>query len=221
MKKKWIFIFSTILAFSIAYFSKVKTNMASVAQEDWKTFEKIKNNDIVNHLSTANELEKAKIPTIKREIATMSSPLGILQKNAKKKLPTDTNYYVREDRILIGDLINHDYQDEKTELEMINKINPDWKEILGNDLLRFQEEETKVMIKEEYSVIKVQNGKGQYLEQVSIRYLLKNGNSSSFKALIDSETGFVTETWDRTLNEATKSSQISFPLENNSGIISR
>jgi hypothetical protein len=180
-----------------------------------------KSKEITAHQATSAEMTTAKLLTNKREIAQVNNISGLFKNKGGKKLPKDTNYHLREDRVLIGDFINGDYQNEDIELEMINKINPEWKEILGHDLLRFQQEETKVMIKEEYSVIKVQNGKGQYLEQVSITYLLKNGNLSSYKALIDSETGFVTETWDRTLNETSKAIKITLPLENNSGIITR
>jgi hypothetical protein len=130
---------------------------------------------------------------------------------------------LREDRILLGDIDKNDYQDEKTELEMINKVSSDWKETLGNDLLRFQREDTKVLIKEEFPIIRVQNGKGQYVEQVIVTYVFKNGNLSSFRALVDSDTGFVIDTWDKILNEKVKSdgAGITLPEVNNSGIIAR
>lgn len=106
---------------------------------------------------------------------------------------------------------------------MLNKISSDWKEILGNDLIRFQSEFTKVMIKEELPVIKIQNGKGQYLEQVIVTYIFQNGNISSYRALVDSESGSILETWDKSVHEKSfqKRAGLSLPSVNNSGIITR
>ncbi len=217
MKKFWLFIFSSLIATGIAYYSK-KAPSSLANKPGWNTFEKKSANHISAHPSTGKELEKARIPTPKRSIAQEKN-----ESFGKTVLPKDRAYQIRENRLLIGDIDRTDYQNENTDLVMLNKINPDWKNILGNDLLRFQEEETKVMIKEEFPVIKVQNGKGIYLEQVVVTYVFKNGNYSSFHALVDSDTGFVTETWDRTVHEKVKQkrAEIALPEINTSGIITR
>ncbi len=221
MKKFWLFIFSTFIALGIAYFSKKSPGSYADNKPNWKTFEKHSNNTIVTHPSTNKELLEARIPTPKRSIAEVKTKPE--EKNELNNIPKDRNYQLREDRILFGDLEKRDYQDEQIDLEMVNKVNPNWKEILGNDLLRFQQEDTKVMIKEEFPMIKIQNGKGQYLEQVIITYAFKNGNFSSFHALVDSDSGFVTETWDKTVNEKIKPNraELTLPEFNNSGIITR
>jgi hypothetical protein len=224
MKKFWLFLFSSFIAFGIAYYSKTTPHsLANKAERDqsWKTFVKKSSKQITGHQTTVTELLAARIPTPVRSIATEKKTIqGTGNSTTASKLPTDRAYVIREDRILIGDLEKRDYQDEQVELEMINSINPEWKDILGNDLLRYQFEDTKVMIKEEYPVIKIQNGKGQYLEQVIVTYLFKNGGYSSYRALIDSESGFVTETWDKTVNEKVKiqGASISLPESNVSGI---
>jgi hypothetical protein len=122
------------------------------------------------------------------------------------------NYKLKENRILIGDDADK-YASSFKKLTMINTENPNWKTLLGNDLLRFQREDTKVIIKEELPIIKVMDGKGQYLEQVIITYLLNNGDRNSFRALVDSETGLVLETWDRTIHEKYKIKRKSASLE--------
>lgn len=220
MKKIWIFLLSSVIAITIANYSKKSARTYTLLKPSWKTFEKKSNTQILGHQSTSNELETARIPSkIKREIAQEKSP-DSHQKNINKD---EQNFYFRDERILMGDSNIKQYQDEATELEMVNKVSSDWKEILGNDLLRFQKDETKVLIKEEFPVIKIQNGKGQYLEQVIITYTFKNGNFSSFRALIDSETGFVTSTWDKTVNEKVKPEKagLTLPSINNSGIIAK
>lgn len=217
MKRFGIFLLSSVIAFTIAYYSKKIPYAYTLKNPAWKTYEKKSKNKILAYQSTSSELETARIPKpVTREIASE-------KKSAQKIISEDQNFIFREERVLIGDSTIKEYQDENTELEMINKVNADWKEILGNDLLRFQKDDTKVLIKEEYPVIKIQNGKGQYLEQVIITYAFKNGNYSSFRALIDSETGFVTSTWDKTINEKSKPEKagLTLPSVNNSGIITR
>lgn len=219
MKKVWLFLFSSLIALGIAFYSKRTPLTYAYHKPAWKTYEKKSAKEIIAHPTTNKELEAARIPTPKRDIAQVKSD----KSDGKISLPKDRNYQIREDRVLIGEIDKNDYQDERVDLEMINKINPEWKNILGNDLLRFQEEDTKVMIKEEFPVIKVQNGKGQYLEQVVITYVFKNGNFSSYHALVDSDSGFVTETWDKTVHERVRveRAELTLPEVNNSGIIAK
>lgn len=223
MKKFWLFGISIITALTIAFYSKHSPiPFAFQKTPDWKTFEKKSGQEIVGHKTTTSELSAARIPVIKRAIAQVPE---IDQNSDSSNSTKDSNYLYRDNRVLIGDIQKKDYQNEQTELEMINKPNTNWKEILGNDLLRFQNEETKVLIKEEFPVIKIQFGKGQYLEQVMVSFLFKNGNMSSYRALVDSDTGSIVETWDKTINENRQASgdrkklELTLPSENNSGII--
>lgn len=220
MKKISLFLFSTLIATAIAVYSKKNPPVSFSGKAAWKTFEKKNQKEITSHKTSGKELEAARIPNPKRELAQIQ----IKDENiGSPDLPKDRVYQLRENRLLLGDIQRADYQDEDTELDMVNKINPDWKTILGNDLLRFQEAETKVLIKDEIPVIKIQNGKGQYLEQVVVTYVFKNGNVSSFHAMVDSETGFVTDTWDRTIHEKSKPqrAELTLPAVNNSGIKAR
>lgn len=221
MKKIWLFTISTFIALAIAFYSKRSpTALAYSNKAGWKTFEKKENKGISGHLTTPNELILARIPVIKREIAQEKKGGG----NETDKGSSSVNHYLyRFDRVLIGDIQKNNYQDEQVELEMINKPNSNWKEILGNDLVRFQAANTKVLIKEEFPVIKIQHGKGLYCEQVIVTYLLNNGDQNSFRALVDSESGKIFETWDKSIHERfnTESTGFTLPTENESGIIAR
>lgn len=213
MKKAILFILSITIAFGITIYTKNENskNMVHVKAQ-WKTFVKINKSDIDSHGSTPEEFLAAKIPT----------PSSVKTQRTIANVNPYQGFLVRKNRIMMGEL-DKNYEDDNTELQMANSINPDWKEIMGNELMRFQPADTKLMVKEEVPVIKIVNGIGRYLEQVTITYLNKDGNRSSFKALVDSETGAVIETWDRTINEQIKRKRggLFLPSTNDSGIITR
>ncbi|MBP9682545.1 MAG: hypothetical protein KBD76_14150 [Bacteriovorax sp.] len=218
MKRFKLLLFSITIALGIAFYSKRSSENYSQNLAQWKTFVKKSPKKITQYQSTETELMKARIPSPRRSIAS--------NKPAAKnfKMLKDLHYQFREGRVLFGDNADSkNYQDEQTPLEMINKVDPKWDEILGTDLLRLHQDDTKVMVKSEYPLIKIQNGKGLYIEQVIITYLFADGHSSSFHALVDSETGFVLETWNRTVNENVhkKGAGIPLPEINNSGIIGK
>jgi hypothetical protein len=227
MKKTWLFSFSLFIATLVAFYSKTITQQLALnrdSKHSWKTFEKTSDLKVKTHNTTNDELNKARIPIIKREISQQKDQSNAPDINSplEHSLQKSTFLY-RENRVLVGDIQKNDYQNEQIELEMINKPNLKWKDILGNELIRFQNNDTKVMIKEEFSVIKISNSKGQYLEQVVITFLFKDGNLNSFRALIDSESGAVLETWDKTIHEKVLRKRTTFgiPLEDESGIVVR
>lgn len=197
-------------AFGIAYYSKKETRPHVTQKPSWQTFVKNSNDEIAGYVSTNDELVKAKITNTNN--SDNRSPASI---------SSNKGYMLRGNRVLMGD-INSQYENLDTPLEMINKVNNKWKESMGIDLMRFQDQSTKLMVKEELSIIKIIEGKGQYLEQVIITYLFKNGEKNSFKALVDSDTGLVIETWDRTVHERIQrdKERLRFPA-NNSDIITR
>lgn len=215
MKKTILFILSITVAFGITFYIKKEQSKNIVAVKgQWKTFVKKKDSIINSHHTTPDEFVAAKIPT------DIPTPLKVERKVAS--VNPYQGFMVRNNRIIMGDL-NKKYEDESNELQMINSVNPEWKDIMGNDLMRFQPADTKLMVKEEVPVIQITNGTGRFLEQVTVTYLQNNGNRSSFKALIDSETGSVVETWDRTIHEQIRKKRggLILPSTNESGIITR
>jgi hypothetical protein len=214
MKKTVLFILSMTVAFGITFYIKKEQSKNMVLMKtQWKTF--VKNPDAVvdSHKTTPEEFKAAKIP--EPAVAPKASR-AIASVNPFK------GFMVRNNRILTGD-VSQKYEDENTELQMVNTINPEWKDVMGNDLMRFQPADTKLMVKEEVPVIKIIEGQGRYLEQVTVTYLQKDGNRSSFKALVDSETGSVVETWDRTVQEHIRKPRggLFLPPINESGIVTK
>jgi hypothetical protein len=183
-------MFSLIIAISIYVYTKFnQINLSSHNTLTYHTYIKKPNRSIASHSTTNDEFNSANITAAYNNNA----------EDVKKKL-IEKNTPMRSNRILIGENIT-EYENEKKDLEFVNTPKKEWKSLLGEDLLSFQEEDTKVIVKEEYPVIKVSNNKGIYMEQVIVTFILKNGNQNSFRALIDSESGKVIETWDRTIHE--------------------
>lgn len=193
MKKNILFIFSLFIAVFIFISVKYSNNdqNQSSSNEVYKTFVKKSNKAITSYQTTKDEFKKAAISNKNQD----RSPAD----EDSKPMPFQ-DLPQRENRIIIGENAEK-YKDSSSNLTMLNKPNKNWKELLGADLLRFQAEDTKVIIKEELSLIKVQEEKGLYAEQVIITYLLKNGDRTSYRALVDAESGLVLETWDKTIHE--------------------
>lgn len=180
----------------------------------WKTFVRKSATETSAYQTTKEEFAAAKIvlPTEGNE----RSPAAISPS-------ADTRgFLMRGGRILTGET-HSKYEDENLPLKMSNQINPKWKEEMGNYLIKFQQDNTKLIVKEELSLIKITEGEGRYFEQVVLTYLKKNGDSNSFRAMVDSETGAVVETWDRTINERLGRPRkgITLPSVNESDIVTR
>jgi hypothetical protein len=218
MKKSFLFILSVSVAVGIAvYTKKEQARSMALQQPQWKTYIKKQGAEIDAHKTTVEEFKEAKITAPAEAVKPATSPSrSIASVNPYQ------GFMVRDGRILMGEL-DKKYEDENNSLEMINKINPKWRDIMGNSLMRFQPEDTKLMVKEEVPVIKIQEGQGRYLEQVTVSYLQKDGFRSSFKALVDSESGIIVETWDRTIHEHFKKTRgdLTLPSTNESGIITK
>lgn len=218
MKKWLLFTISTLLALTIAFYNKKSPLALADKKKHWQTFEKESDKIITSHVTTGHELAIARIPSqTHRKIASSENEEN---QDIQNRPLSRRNFLYRENRVLTGDIQKNDYSDEDVELEMINIPNENWKEILGHELVRFHEEKTKVLIKEEFPVIKINNGKGLYCEQVIITYLYDDKLKSSYRALVNSETGVILETWDRTIHEKKPAdkSGFSLPTENKSGI---
>lgn len=220
LRKTILFILSITVACGITFYIKKNQSEKFVdIKPQWKTYSIGKEDKVVSYNTTKEEFLEARIPAppdlhdIKKERA----PAAI--KKFEGKL-------IREKRVLTGD-VNKDLEDEDTELQMHNAVNPEWKDNLGKNLIIGQAENTKVLIVEETPVIEVRDGKGRYMEEVIITFLKENGQRSSYRAMVDSSSGEVLDTWDRTIHEQLikKRGGISPPSDNSfgnaSGIITR
>lgn len=84
-----------------------------------------------------------------------------------------------------------------------NKRASDWKEKFINSL-KIQNENlgnNGISIKHKRSILKKENKSSRNLEHIVVRLKLPNGNPFSYEALIDSETGSMIQSWNRTRYE--------------------
>jgi hypothetical protein len=83
-------------------------------------------------------------------------------------------------------------------LTLRNSISPEWEDKLTESLkAQGGDAVTNIQIKKVASLIWVQNGSGINVESVVITIKGKAEEESLFKALVDSQTGKILETWDR------------------------
>ena len=130
MKKSSLFFISLLVAVIITYSKRPPAPVTpDIDITVWNTFQKKSANKIIKYATTNEELKKSHLD---RKIASAQPLPGNL-------------FPLREDRMLVGENFEK-YKDESIPLPMKNTINPEWKEALGNDLLRFQEENTKIII---------------------------------------------------------------------------
>lgn len=215
MKQTFTFIFSFLIAVGITIYSKNRqiVPMEISSKNSWRTFSKNHLNEVYGHQTTTAEYLAAKIPDPVQK-------MGNNQRGPSSVAPSP--YLSRHNRKLMG-TINGKYADTDTELEMINVVSSEWKEQMGTDLMRFQSEKTKIMVREDASLIKIENEKGRYVEQVTITFLMEGGITNSFKALVDSSSGRILETWDKSIHEKISQHREVIPLPdtNESGIVTR
>ncbi len=96
------------------------------------------------------------------------------------------------------------------ELKFINSPNQKWKEIytkryintIGTNLSK------NLKVEHKKSLIKVHFDQGRYLEHIVVSNVDEKGNPFSFEALIDSETGTMVRSWNKTRYEFNRSPKI-------------
>lgn len=84
-------------------------------------------------------------------------------------------------------------------VKMANQKNQKWKEKLQQDYKSFLGDSHQVDITPERSVVWTKDGKGLYAEVVQVQVKSEKRPTSSFKALVNAETGKVLETWNQTI----------------------
>ena len=88
-------------------------------------------------------------------------------------------------------------------VRLVNEESDDWKEKYQHNFMRMlgDQKVTDFKIKLKKSIIKVHNNVGRHLEHVVVSYKKPNGDPFSFEAHIDSATGQVVQTWNKTRYE--------------------
>lgn len=116
-----------------------------------------------------------------------------------------------QDRAILGSEEQNLYL--RDDLVELNEYNPDWESLFVEDVMRFQHPNSKLLIKHEDQVVLVNRQQLRYAEQVIVSTLRANGEVTSFKALVDSGSGQLLETWNRTIVKNFRSKPLTFRPE--------
>lgn len=184
--KKIAFLFSLIflslLLWRIGFSDYFKTTQAPDGK--WKVYEK-----------QADQLS-ARAPTAEEEVFLGSKAVE------KKATPTREPANISpqnetplfENRRIVGNL-----NQKSLDLRPLNEPSIDWEQSLAEEMMRFQNLETKLFIKHDEQVILASEKLYRYVEEVTVTYQKEDGELTSFKAWIDSENGQLLNTWSRTI----------------------
>ena len=116
------------------------------------------------------------------------------KKVSKKNLPK------RHGRILIGRKVER-FEHPEEKLPLINSPDPLWKDLAKKNLLRHRSRDAEIHIKVLGSYIKIKNGKGRFVEKILVTQSKKGRPGPSFNAIVDSQTGRILSTFNRTIHE--------------------
>lgn len=185
-QKKAIFL-SIIIASLVTLWRKDENEFIKPKNEySWIHYKKDEKGKLVHSIVDSEEVEKlngsSPLPNSRNE----RSPA----ENKKSDKP--------EQKVVFLNPANPQSKPELSDLNFLNTYNPAWKELLAKELMLFQPESVEVYFKPQKSVVKIlENNRAMFLEEVAITYKTNRG-PYSFKALINSETGKVVETWGKT-----------------------
>lgn len=126
---------------------------------------------------------------IERSIASIDKNINRVKTQKKKP--------VREISGMKSDI----YRSSKENIKHTNKVSADWEDHLKLKLLKAQEDETTLAIVHNKSILLIKKQKARYTEVVTVNFKMPKGKRSSYKALVDSQTGVIIKTWGHSKNE--------------------
>ena len=89
-----------------------------------------------------------------------------------------------------------------TQLSYVNTPSPDWEEKLHSSLKEQAPSAKNIQVTTEDSLVWMRDGNAILVESVKVVLQNQNGEESSFRALVDSQTGRVLESWDRSISDS-------------------
>lgn len=182
MKKGLLLTFSLVLIIGVIY-------KLTSPSEEWQTFKKTAHNEIQSYPTTTEEKKRVKISSQKEE-----KPQKRKERLPASKRTSNVISSGRKEVTLPG-------QKWKDKAKPLNKPHKDWKKRMGNDLLRFLRPETKLFVRQLESLTINNKGNPHHVEKVLVKLSSPEGKLYSYNALVDSESGKLIKTWNRTIHE--------------------
>ena len=196
-KPKHILLGTTLIFIgSLLYFFVISGgNQSSEKSGDsWVTFKKTSPKKIDSYPTTPKEKEEARINHLDQSKAQIMSQ----RKPASKKPISGKS----EEISLPGRVWSlYSNQSLPDKISFLNEPRKDWKEIMGQDIMRFLRPETKIFVKKEKSLTLLKRNGGLHVEQVYVKMISPEGRQYGYQAFVDSETGKVIKTWNQTIHE--------------------
>lgn len=87
-----------------------------------------------------------------------------------------------------------------SDIHIVNMVSKDWKKKYINNFMRMSgaKEIKNFEVIQKKSILKVKNNIGKNLEHILVSFNKPNGQEFSFEALIDSQTGQLVRSWNKT-----------------------
>jgi len=193
MKKKHLqilFGISLIILLGIGtyrYQSNHETLKKSSNNSEWKTFKKVSLKDISSYPTTKAEKKDMQVDD---------------KKHFKDNHSRDNSRSVAS--TAIADSKQRPWKGtgaRPLSSQIDNDYNPQWKEKLGRNLLRFLRPNTKTIIKREASALIKDKGHNLMVEHVLVKLKSPEGRHYGYNAYVDSSNGKIIYTWNRTVHE--------------------
>ena len=91
---------------------------------------------------------------------------------------------------------------------------PQWQESLAYNLMRFQDPQTKLIIKKEESIVRKVNGEKREFDVVLISFFpyANTDFKNSYNALVDTTSGEIIRTWNQSIHEPLRGQRMNFEL---------
>lgn len=185
-----LFSISLIILMGVGIYRYQYNNSAQRKQPEasgWKTFKKVSLKDIRGYPTTPDEKKDMQVDDKGHEADHHSR--GNSRLMASMAIPD----------------INHrpwkGAGPRPLSSEIDNDYNPQWKEELGKNLLRFLRPNTKTIVKRESSALIKHKGRNLLVEHVLVKLKSPEGRHYGYNAYVDSSSGKIIHTWNRTIHE--------------------
>ncbi|MCF8060093.1 MAG: hypothetical protein K9K67_12400 [Bacteriovoracaceae bacterium] len=189
MKK--LFLLTTFLFACTLLYIFIIRGPEGTQEGQWQTYKKTGPQNIYSYPTTPEEKKEAKIVDgPKKEEKPLRSPAS----KKVEKMKERTSIKGRNWSLLPG-------QDLPKTITYLNKVNDNWKGLMGQDILRFLRPKTSLFIKPQARLTLLERDGGRHVEQVMVKMLSPEGRHFSYQAYIDSETGKIIKTWNNTIHE--------------------
>jgi hypothetical protein len=156
--------------------------------QSWHTYNKEDTSTIKSYPTTKNEKKAAHLDHENEKKGTRK-PASIKKTIDKKSSASNRTWTLKPGQKL------------PKKITFLNEPKKEWRDLLGQDLMRFLRPQTKIYVKNQGSHTLLKRDGGLHVEKVHIKMQSPEGRQYSYHAYVDSETGKVVRTWNQTIHE--------------------